>query len=121
MPNIVNRMVVREYTDMFADEANLLVVSFHGLDMVSNEMLRGRLAEKGAPLRMVRNKLARRVLAERGAHRALQIGTPRDTLVEEHRHVPARVVPGCLREAWGWRVRRRGWASSAQQQRVLGL
>lgn len=66
MPNIVNRMVVREYTDMFADEANLLVVSFHGLDMVENEMVRSRLAEKGAPLRMVRNKLARRVLAERG-------------------------------------------------------
>ncbi len=66
MPNLVNRMVVREYADMLSGEANLLVVSFHGLDMPSNEMLRNRLAEKGVPLRMVRNKLVGRVLAERG-------------------------------------------------------
>jgi len=66
MPNIVNRMVVREYAEMLSGESNLLVASFHGLTMEENEMVRTRLAEKGAPLRMVRNNLARRVLAERG-------------------------------------------------------
>jgi len=66
MPNIVNQMVVREYADMLSGETNLLVVSFHGLTMIENELVRGRLAEKGAPFRMVRNNLVRRVLAERG-------------------------------------------------------
>jgi len=66
MPNIVNRMVVREYADMLSGDTNLLVVSFHGLSMVDNEVVRGRLAEKGAPFRMVRNNLVRRVLAEQG-------------------------------------------------------
>lgn len=67
MPNIVNRMVVREYTDAFAGEdTSLLAVTYHGISMPDNETIRGQLAEKGVQFQMVRSKLARRVLAERG-------------------------------------------------------
>ncbi len=66
MPNLVNRMVVAEYTTALDESSSILVVSFHGLSVVQNEDVRGRLAEKGIPLRMVRNRLLRQVLAERG-------------------------------------------------------
>ena len=66
MPNIVNRMVVREYEGHLSETDNLVVASFHGLTMSENEMVRGMLAEKGVPFRMVRNKLLRKVLAEKG-------------------------------------------------------
>ena len=66
MPNIVNRMVVREYEGHLSEAENLIVVSFHGLSMVESQQVRGMLAEKGVPFRMVRNKLLRRVLAEKG-------------------------------------------------------
>jgi len=66
MPNLVNRMIVREMTDEWQDASAMVVVSFGGLDVSRTEDLRGKLAEKGVRFRMVRNKLARRVLAERG-------------------------------------------------------
>ncbi len=66
MPNIVNKMVVRELTDEFKDAEGMLAVSFGGLDVKTTEDLRGKLAEKGVGFRMVRNTLARRVLADRG-------------------------------------------------------
>lgn len=66
MPNIVNKMVVRELTDEFKDAEGMLAVSFGGLDVKTTEELRGQLAEKGVGFRMVRNTLARRVLADRG-------------------------------------------------------
>jgi large subunit ribosomal protein L10 len=66
MPNIVNRMVVREYAEDLKDASGLLVVNFSGLTMAENESIRDRLAEKDVPFRMMRNNLLRRVLAERG-------------------------------------------------------
>jgi len=66
MPNIVNRMVMKELESEFKDSTGMLVVSFHGLTVEESEGLRGNLAEKGVKVRMVRNKLVRRVLKDRG-------------------------------------------------------
>jgi large subunit ribosomal protein L10 len=66
MPNLVNRIVVRELAAEIARAEAVLLVSFAGLTVAESETLRDQLAEKGARLRMVRNVLARRVFAERG-------------------------------------------------------
>jgi large subunit ribosomal protein L10 len=66
MPNLVNKMVVRELSGVLAGADGLLLVSFAGLTVVESEALRNQLAEHGVTLRMVRNSLARRVFAERG-------------------------------------------------------
>ena len=73
MPNIVNKMVVRELTSEFKDAEGILAMSFGGLTVKRTEELRGQLAEKGVRFRMVRNSLCRRVLADRGVE--LQPGT----------------------------------------------
>jgi large subunit ribosomal protein L10 len=66
MPNLVNRLLVRDLTKDFADADGLIVVSYGGLNAVENETLRDKLAEKGCELLMVRNSLARLVLKQRG-------------------------------------------------------
>lgn len=66
MPNVVNRLVVRELTHEFKDVEGLVVVSWGALNAVENETLRDKLAEKGCKLTLVRNSLARLVLKERG-------------------------------------------------------
>ena len=65
MPNLVNKMVVRELTDAFKDADGMIVVSFGGLSVAETQDLRGKLAEKNVGFKMVRNSLAKRVLAER--------------------------------------------------------
>ncbi len=66
MPNIVNKMVVRELTEDFKEAEGMVLVSFGGLTVKENEDLRNRLAEKGVSFRMVRNRLARRALKDVG-------------------------------------------------------
>lgn len=66
MPNIVNKMVVRELAAGFKDAEGMVVVSFGGLTVKENEDLRGRIAEKGAQFRMVRNRLTVIALKEVG-------------------------------------------------------
>lgn len=66
MPNVVNRLVVRELTHEFKDAEGMVVVSWNALNAVENEGLRDKLAEKGCKLTLVRNSLARLVLKERG-------------------------------------------------------
>ena len=66
MPNLVNRMVVRDLTEELKDADAMVVVSFGGLTVAEAETLRGSLAAKGVRVRLVRNRLARIVLAERG-------------------------------------------------------
>jgi len=66
MPNIVNRLVVKELTEEFKEAEGMVVVTFGGLTVEETENIRGSLAEKGVKMRMVRNKLARLVLKERG-------------------------------------------------------
>ena len=65
MPNIVNKMVVRELTEEFKDAEGMVLVSFAGLTVEESDALRGKLAEKNVSFKMVRNSLARRVLAEK--------------------------------------------------------
>lgn len=65
MPNIVNKMVMRELTEEFKDVEGMVLVSYAGLTVEENEALRGKLAEKNVSFRMVRNSLAKRVLAEK--------------------------------------------------------
>lgn len=66
MPNIVNRMVLAELENEFADADGMVLVSYGGLATAENEALRNQLAEKGVRFRMVRNSLARKVLAAKG-------------------------------------------------------
>ena len=66
MPNLVNRLVVKELQQELGTAEGMVLVSFGGLTVKESESLRNALAKKGAGLTMVRNSLARRVLAERG-------------------------------------------------------
>ncbi len=66
MPNLVNRLVVRDLAKDFEGADGLILVSYAGLNAVENETLRDKLAEKGCELLMVRNSLARLVLKQRG-------------------------------------------------------
>lgn len=66
MPNLVNRLVVKELSEEFKDADGMLVVSFGGLTVKESEGLRSQMASKGVNFRMVRNSLARIVLKERG-------------------------------------------------------
>lgn len=66
MPNLVNRLVLKELQSELGTAEGMLVVSFAGLTVKESEALRNDLAKKGAGLTMVRNSLARRVLADRG-------------------------------------------------------
>ncbi|MBI5364006.1 MAG: 50S ribosomal protein L10 [Planctomycetes bacterium] len=66
MPNLVNRLVVRELQNDLGKAEGMVIVSFGGLTVKESEALRNQLAKKGAGLTLVRNSLARVVLAERG-------------------------------------------------------
>src|SRR5687768_7474655 len=66
MPNVVNRMVVRELTREFESAEGMVIVTYGGLTVAENETLRDNLAAKGVKFRMVSNRLARTVLRERG-------------------------------------------------------
>lgn len=66
MPNVVNRLVVKELTHEFKDAEGMVIVSWGALNAVENETLRDKLAEKGCKLTLVRNSLARLVLKEQG-------------------------------------------------------
>ena len=68
MPNLVNRMVVRQLTREFQAAEGMVVISYGGLTVAENESLRDGLAAKGVRLRMVSNRLARIVLREQGLH-----------------------------------------------------
>lgn len=66
MPNLVNKMVVRELESVLEQAEGMLLVSYAGLSVAESEGLRNELAKHGVTLHMVRNSLARRVFAERG-------------------------------------------------------
>jgi large subunit ribosomal protein L10 len=89
MPNVVNRMMVRELSDSMKDAEGMLFVSFGGLSVKEDDALRTELGEQGVRLRMIRNKLARIVLKEAGyelpkgvleGNVALTVGTPEETV-----------------------------------------
>lgn len=66
MPNLINRLIVRDLAAAFEGAEGLIVVTYGGLTAVENETLRDTLAEKGCELRLVRNALAKLVLKQRG-------------------------------------------------------
>ena len=66
MPNLINKLIVRELTDAFGKSEGMVIVSMAGLTVEQTEDLRNTLAEQGVRLRMVRNRLARLALKERG-------------------------------------------------------
>jgi len=66
MPNLVNRLVLKELQNELGTCDGMVIASFAGLSVKESEGLRNELSKKGCGLTMVRNSLARRVLAERG-------------------------------------------------------
>ncbi len=66
MPNLVNRLLTKEYSDAFGKARGMVILNVSGMTVIQGELFRDLLAEKGVKMRMVRNSLARRVLAERG-------------------------------------------------------
>jgi len=75
MPNIINKLIVKELSDAFESAEGMVICSVEGLSVVETELLRDGLAEHGVQLRMVRNRLARIAMKERG------IEAPDDMLV----------------------------------------
>ena len=66
MPNIVNKLTLKELTTSWKDAEGMLFFSMTGLTMEENEELRGALFESGASVKMVRNRVAKLALAEVG-------------------------------------------------------
>ncbi len=66
MPNLVNRMVVRDLTEAFRSSSSLVVVAMTGLTMEENDLFRDELAQGGVSIHMVRNALAKIALQECG-------------------------------------------------------
>ncbi|HED65242.1 MAG TPA: 50S ribosomal protein L10 [Planctomycetes bacterium] len=66
MPNIINKIILRDLTSTFENSEGLLFVSLDGLTVAESEGLRNALAESGLTLRMIRNRLATIALKERG-------------------------------------------------------
>ena len=83
MPNVINKLVVKELSDAFSDAEGMVMATMQGLTVAETEELRGSLAEKGVRLRMVRNRLAKLALAERGLE------------------APAGLLKGNIACAWG--------------------
>lgn len=75
MPNIINKLIVKELSDAFESAEGMVICSVNGLTVEETEGLRDSLAENGAQLRMVRNRLAKIALKDRG------IEPPKDMLV----------------------------------------
>ncbi len=83
MPNVVNKLVVRELSEELNGVEGILFVSLSGLSVAEDDALRTELAGHGVRLRMVRNKLARVALRENGVE------------------VPAQVFAGNVAMMWG--------------------
>ncbi len=66
MPNMINKMIVRELSEAFGSAQGMVIVNLNGLSAAESEGLRTSLAEQGVSLRVVRNRLARRALHESG-------------------------------------------------------
>lgn len=66
MPNIVNKLTLKELSTSWKDAEGMLFFSMAGLTMEENEELRGALFESGATVKMVRNRVAMLALAENG-------------------------------------------------------
>ncbi|MBI5431390.1 MAG: 50S ribosomal protein L10 [Planctomycetes bacterium] len=66
MPNLVNRLLDKEYKQALGAARGMVILTVTGQTMEQNETFRDQLAEKGVKVRVVRNTLARRALAERG-------------------------------------------------------
>ena len=75
MPNIINKLIVKELSDAFESAEGMVICSVQGLTVEETEVLRDSLAEHGVRLRMVRNRLAKIALKDRG------IEPPKDMLV----------------------------------------
>ncbi len=66
MPNLINKLIVRELSEAFGKSEGMVMVSVGGLTVEQTEDLRNALADHGLRMRMVRNRLARLALKERG-------------------------------------------------------
>lgn len=66
MPNLINKVILRDLSSAFENAEGLIFVSLSGLTVAESEGLRTSLAESGIRLRMIRNRLATIALAERG-------------------------------------------------------
>lgn len=66
MPNMINKMIVRQLSSAFGEADGMVIVSMEGLTVQESEAVRNSLAEQGVRLRLVRNRLARLALEENG-------------------------------------------------------
>ena len=89
MPNVINKMMIRELSDAFHNAQGMLIVSMTGLTVSESDALRSSLADHGVRLLMVRNRLASRAMSESGheppedlffGNVGLAWGTPEDAI-----------------------------------------
>ena len=66
MPNIVNKLAVRQLTNHVKAAEGVVLFQMAGLTVAESEEFRGSLAEKGVRVHMVRNSLAKLALQESG-------------------------------------------------------
>ena len=66
MPNLINKLIVKELSEAFETAEGMVICSVQGLTVAETELLRDSLAEHGVPLRLVRNRLAKIALSGRG-------------------------------------------------------
>ncbi len=66
MPNLINKLIVKELSDAFGSAQGMVICSVKGLSVAETDGLRDSLAEHGVSLRIVRNRLAKLALSECG-------------------------------------------------------
>ena len=66
MPNLVNKMIVRELVDTLKGAEGMVLVSMSGLSVQESEDLRNALAEQGVRIQIIRNRLAKLAMKDAG-------------------------------------------------------
>jgi len=59
MPNLVNNLMLEEYTQRYRDKDYLIAVGYEGLDIDGTNAFRAALAEKEMQMRFVKNRIAK--------------------------------------------------------------
>lgn len=66
MPNIVNRLLLKEYKERYDSTASLIAIGYDGLDVERTNRLRGALEAQEIRLDLVKNRIARIAFRDMG-------------------------------------------------------
>ncbi len=66
MPNRVNTLLLKEYTEVFKEVGSFIAIGYEGLNVEDTNALRGQVAERNSRMLFVRNRTVRRAFKDLG-------------------------------------------------------